>query len=81
MKRFLPAFLLIVLLAGLSSVYAQRSYPDPSVIATLAAAGNICGFYYTDTNATAANTVIAVNGPALGAGATLTTVMAWGYQL
>lgn len=30
--------------------------------------------------ASAANTAIVVNGPALGAGATLTTVAAWGYQ-
>ena len=31
--------------------------------------------------ASAINTAIVVNGPALGAGATLTTVSAWGYQL
>jgi len=31
--------------------------------------------------ASGVNTAIAVNGPALGAGATLATVTAWGYQL
>lgn len=31
--------------------------------------------------ASAVNTAIVVNGPALGAGATLTTLAAWGYQL
>jgi hypothetical protein len=31
--------------------------------------------------ASASNTAIVVNGPALGAGATLTTVTAWGYYL
>ena len=31
--------------------------------------------------ASAINTAIVVNGPALGAGATLVTVTAWGYQL
>lgn len=31
--------------------------------------------------ASAINTAIVVNGPALGAGATLATVSAWGYQL
>jgi hypothetical protein len=31
--------------------------------------------------ASAINTAIAVNGPALGTGATLTTLAAWGYQL
>lgn len=30
--------------------------------------------------ATSANTAIVVNGPALGAGATLVTITAWGYQ-
>jgi hypothetical protein len=32
-------------------------------------------------SASAVNTAIVVNGPALGAGATLTTLTAWGYQL
>lgn len=119
--------------APCTPITASATGSTGAITATLPAATGkttyICGFYYTGTNATAANpattvtitgtiggslsfgfptlaaaaavpntipideefipciaasapsTAIAVNGPALGAGATLATVSAWGFQL
>lgn len=56
-------------------------YPTLAAAATVTNNGSLDETFTPCVPASAINTAIAVNGPALGAGATLATVSAWGYQL
>jgi hypothetical protein len=56
-------------------------YPTLALGATVPNNGSLDETFQPCIPASAINTAIVVNGPALGAGATLVTASAWGYQL
>ncbi len=56
---------------GFTTLALGITIPDPSPLVQN---------FYPCIPGSAVNTAIAVNGPALGSGATLATVAAWGYQ-
>jgi len=55
-------------------------FPTLAFVATLAHPSPMTQYFFPCVPSSAINTAIAVNGPALGAGALLATVAAWGYQ-
>jgi hypothetical protein len=57
------------------------AYPTLAAGAAIANTPPVGEVFTPCIQASAINTAIVVNGPALGAGATLTTVSAWGFQL
>lgn len=70
-----------VTVTGTISGTMNFGYPTLAAAATVPNAGPLDLTFTPCIPASAINTAIVVNGPALGAGATLTTVTAWGYQL
>lgn len=56
-------------------------YPTIALGVTIPNPGPLLMSFRQCVPGSAVNTAVAVNGPALGAGATLATVAAWGYQL
>jgi hypothetical protein len=67
--------------ATLTSAGHYQAYPTLATGAGVANTPPVGEVFTPCIQASAINTPIVVNGPALGAGATLVTVRAWGFQL
>jgi hypothetical protein len=70
-----------VTITGTISGTLNFGYPTLAAGAGVANTPPVGEVFTPCIQASAINTAIVVNGPALGAGATLTTVSAWGFQL
>jgi hypothetical protein len=70
-----------VTITGTISGTLNFGYPTLAAAATVANTPPVGEVFTPCIQASAINSAIVVNGPALGAGATLVTVSAWGYQL
>jgi hypothetical protein len=70
-----------VTITGTISGTLNFGYPTLAAGAGVANTPPVGEVFTPCIQASAINTAIVVNGPALGAGATLVTVSAWGYQL
>jgi hypothetical protein len=70
-----------VTITGTISGTLNFGYPTLAAAATVANTPPVGEVFTPCIQAAAINTAIVVNGPVLGAGATLATVSAWGFQL
>ena len=68
-------------ITGTISGTLNFGFPTLAAAATVPNPAPMDEEFYPCIPASAANTAVVVNGPALGAGATLVTVTAWGFQL
>lgn len=69
-----------VTVTGVVTGTLSFGYPTLAAGATVPHPGVLAQYFFPCIPSSAINTAIAVNGPALGAGATLVTAAAWGYQ-